>query len=787
MNDYFFYDSQYSWRHLSELGKINISDYKLFSLDIFDTILHRAVKVPQDLFLEVGRRAVAEGLLDSAMTAAEFAFLRAEMEKTARKKKSEIEQTTEVSFTEIWQQAPGYLLNLQKLAALELTIELELSFSNPYLFSLISELRKKRKKIVFTSDTYFEQHFIIQLFEKAGITVSDTELLLSNERKVDKAGGKLFSDLLLMHSDIKPAQILHIGDNLVSDSVQADKLGITSIYLANIHRRTEYIQRHLLLGSSAAENPLSTLYRLGNAREPLSESNFFRHFGAAVYGPVLASFCLWIVADARRRGIKLICPIMREARVFTPLLKAIAAVLGTDIEVKDFYISRKAAFLPAMEELNKDAIAHFFTRRHFTLSDLVAELTLPDLPAELQEYSTVLLSDIDNTEILYQYLYSDAVQYAARETSYRARELLVKYASSIFEAESAVAMVDLGPQGNTLRWLADCLGNAYPVKMNYLMYSTPELARNAKIIPYMTYFPVSAKNTGKHQLINRSPEALEVLLTGRDATTVGYQDAGANHIEPVTQRVVNNNAQEIKLTEFWNGVEIAMRHLKHIVSSINIQCLTNLSCRNAALNEINALLELPTFTEASELGALLFDDNAGSTKYVTICSDSDFKELEHKGRASFMLQARQKWGHRGGGVRWPQAVITQRSPEWLTQQRLASFNDTEFQFLCLNVVRKAKEAGFSDVIIYGAGQLGYQMITVAQTMGLEVKAVVDSNHALHGLQLCGYPIISLQDAAASFNHCYLIASAAFASQIMIVIKNYYQEIDVKNLTIFSCN
>lgn len=778
-------ESIFHWTQLAELKDVDIFSYELVSMDIFDTVLHRAVKVPQDLFLEVGRRAVGEGLLDSTMTAAEFAFLRAEMEKNARKQKSETEQTTEVSFIEIWQQAPGYLLNLQKLAALELTIELELSFSNPYLFSLISELRKKRKKISFTSDTYFEQHFIIQLFEKAGITISDTELLLSNERKVDKAGGKLFSDLLLMHSDIKPAQILHIGDNLVSDSVQANKLGITSIYLANIHRSTEYTQRHLLLGSSAAENPLSTLYRLGNAREPLDEGNFFRHFGAAVYGPVLASFCLWVVADARRRGIKLICPIMREARVFTPLLKAAATALGADIAVKDFYISRKAAFLPAMKELNKETIAHFFIRRHFTLSDLVAELKLPDLPAELQEYSTVLLSDIDNTEILYQYLYSDPVQYAARETSYRARELLVKYASSIFEAESAVAMIDLGPQGNTLRWLADCLGNAYPVEMNYLMYSTPELAKNAKKIPYMTYFPVSQENVGKHRLIIRCPEALEVLLTGRDATTVGYQDTGKSHIEPVTQRVVNDSYQEIKLTEFWNGVEMAMQHLKHILSSINVQCLTNLSCRNAALNEINAVLELPTFTEASELGALLFDDNAGSSKYVTICSDRDFEELEDKGITAFMMQARQKWGHRGEGIRWPQAVVTQKYPQWLMQQRLASFNDSEFQLLCFTVVSKAKDAGFSDVIIYGAGQLGYQMIAVAQAMGLEVKAVVDSNQALHGLQLCGYPIVSLQDAAASFNHCYLVASAAFSFPIVTAIKSYYKTEGRTDFSIFS--
>lgn len=775
----------FHWSLLPDLNNVNGFEYDLISLDIFDTILHRAVKVPHDLFLEVGRRAIAEGLLDEAMTAAEFALIRTEMEKIARKVKSELEGTTEVSFSEIWQQAPGYFLQRDKISELELTIELELSFPNPYLLCLVNELREKGKQLIFTSDTYFERHFITRLFEKSAIAVNDTELLLSCEQNVNKATGKLFTVLLERYPTVLPERILHIGDNLVSDSMQPQRFGITSLYLAGIHRETEQTQRHLLLGSATAENPLSTLYRLGNAREPAS-SNFFRHFGAAVYGPVLASFCLWVVADAQRRGIKLLCPIMREARIFTPLLKAMVSALKLDIQVRDFYISRKAAFLPAMQKLDKDAISSFAMRRNYSLNDLVRELQLPDLPAELSAHGDTLLANITVQHSLHQYLYSHDVQVAAEKSSKNARELLLKYADSVFGDEQQVAMIDLGARGNTIAWLDKCLADSSPIRMNYLMYSIPLLAKHALTLPYLTYFPVTPEHITKQKQITFSPEAMEVLLTGRDGTTTGYYLSDSGEVLPVTHRVFTCELQDKNLAEFEQGVFVATQHLSHMLCFIKPEELTNLQCRTVALHEIYALLELPTHAEASLLGKLLFDDNAGVDSYSVICSQYSFDELNIKGPEKFIQDVQQNRGNRSNkGCKWPQAVVTCIYPRWLINRRISCFNDTEFNMLCFNLVSKVVSAGISKVVVYGGGQLGFQMITTAQAMGVEVLAVVDSNQALHGLSVNGYPIISLEEAFQRYEHCYLVASAAFAAPITAVIEDYFKATDITEFTIFS--
>lgn len=774
----------FHWSELLNLNAIDFAPIQLVSMDVFDTVLHRAVKIPSDLFKEVARKGLQHGLLDEHLNPDEFALLRIEMERKARKNKKLTHQTTEVTFNEIWQQAPDFLIHKTQLAELELATEVSLSFPNPYMSCLIKDLRLHNKKLMFTSDTYFSRNLIKALFAKAKIEVADDELLLSNEKAADKASGKLFPHLLALFPDIKAENILHLGDNLVSDFIQPQSYKIRSLYLAKIHRGTEDEQRQLVLGSLALENPLSTLYRLGNFRAPLEKHNFFKHFGTTLYGSVLASFCYWVAADAKKRGIRLICPIMREAQVFVPLIQLAVAALDADIEVKPLYTSRKAAFLPAMQQLDKEAIAHFFSRRHYSLKDLTEELCLPELPAFLMQYSDFSLNEVPDQNLLNQYLQSDTVQCAAKKASTTAREMLCQYARTVFAGSDSVAMVDLGPKGNTLSWLSDCLVNHNPVQMNYLLYSMPELAKNAlKGLPYATYFPVRSANVAKLRMIHRCPEPLEILLTGRKQTTTGYKRELNGEVSPITQSVFFDQEQDNKLAEFEQGCLIAMQHLCHMAHYISDDLILSQRSREAALDELNALLELPTQTEALHLGKLLFDDNAGSSSFSRICSTQDFYILEQLGSEEFMRSARQQWGYLQSRVRWPQAVVSSNHPDFLLKQRLIHFNDAEFQLLCFTLVARVQELGVHDIVVYGGGKLGHQMVEVAEAAGLTIHAVVDSNKVLHGLQVKQYPILSLEQAAQDYNHCFLVASVAFARPIVSTIEAHYEKLPHQPLII----
>ncbi|MFL9598687.1 hypothetical protein ACKC4W_21930, partial [Aeromonas veronii] len=76
---------QANWQLPSKLSEIAWNRYDLVSLDIFDTLLHRALISPKSLFLEFGRKAISLGLLDECMSPADFAQLRMDLEHEARR------------------------------------------------------------------------------------------------------------------------------------------------------------------------------------------------------------------------------------------------------------------------------------------------------------------------------------------------------------------------------------------------------------------------------------------------------------------------------------------------------------------------------------------------------------------------------------------------------------------------------------------------------------------------------------------------------------------------------
>ena len=779
---------QICWQQHADLQNLSLQHVKLVSLDIFDTLLHRAVKIPSDVFCLVAERGHHQAILDSSVSIEQFRLIRIEMEKNARKLASAARQSSEVTFAEIWQQAPRHWPNSADLAELELATELALSFPNPYLVDFCQMLQQQNIEFQLTSDTYFPREFIQALLRKSGLFIAESHIMLSQEMDANKYQGRLFDLLLAKHPHLQPQQILHIGDDTVADVVQPQTRGIRSLHLQHVHLPVARQQRWLLSGAASMPHPLNCLNKLGYAKDwsGLTDPEL-ACFGSALYGPVLAAFCYWVVKDAMAHGITRLCPIMREARVFKPLLEQAIAALGATMQVVEFYTSRKAAYLAQMGTLDTAAITQFRNRRSYSLHDLIKELALPAAPAELATDLALRLNDIPNQQTLNQWLQSAEVQNAAKATAQRQQQYLQQYCQQCF-AGHAVAMIDIGPGGNSLAWVANAIGDeANAIRMNYLLYSIPELARHlAAGHPYQSYLPLESNTLEKMRVINRCPEPLEILLTGRDQTTLSYQRLDDGSIGPVTAHVFQQPLQEQRLLDFMQGVTLSMQHLCLLAQYADATYWLTPTTRAAQLHELYLLLELPTRAEADSLGSLLFDDNYGSDSYAPICSADDGKLLQQSGISRFMQLCRQQWGYNGMAVRWPQAVVTLQSPYFLTQQYLCSFNDTEFKLLCFTLINRALEAGLAEVSVYGAGELGQQMVQQALEMGLNVRALVDSNPKLHGLQVLNRPVTSLQQAFDSGAQHYLVASSAFSRQICAQLREFYQ-LHATPLTLFAIN
>ena len=78
--------------------------YKLISVDIFDTLILRAVAKPVDLFEILWEKAQNQKLCLTSLSTKEFMMLRVEMERRARNGKP----SREVTLADIYNQFPDY-------------------------------------------------------------------------------------------------------------------------------------------------------------------------------------------------------------------------------------------------------------------------------------------------------------------------------------------------------------------------------------------------------------------------------------------------------------------------------------------------------------------------------------------------------------------------------------------------------------------------------------------------------------------------------------------------------
>ncbi len=186
---------------------IDLCDTKnvsVVSFDVFDTlIVRKGISSPADLF---------ERINDS-----NFKQLRCEAEKKARKNKGNIEITIE----DIYNFLPQYDYSIEE------ECEYSICVANPEMLSFFDQCRLEEKKLIIVSDMYYSRDVISRILKNAGYLIEDDSIYVSSEFKTTKKTGKLFQDVI-SNIGVFPRDVLHIGDDLISDYLMAKKVGINS-------------------------------------------------------------------------------------------------------------------------------------------------------------------------------------------------------------------------------------------------------------------------------------------------------------------------------------------------------------------------------------------------------------------------------------------------------------------------------------------------------------------------------------------------------------------------------
>lgn len=288
----------------------NLDKYKVYSFDIFDTLLLRPYIDPQEVWRVIEEEEGAVGYAVDRKSADSFTNQRAIMRKG------------ETSIDEAYQLIPQWCHLKQK----ELDKEREILSPNSEMAKLWNELGRRGKRRIIISDMYLPKDYLETLLREKGIDGWDA-FYLSSDRNARKSSGNLFR-VMLKEEGVNPAEICHIGDNKHSDVEVPVSLGINAIHYPKISERFFNICPF----ASYADQKLTGSLALG-WHEFLcnhDQVSYWHRFGYVLGGVLGYLYVSWIVETARIVGIDHLMFVGRDGYAWQKICNALYPEIRTD-------------------------------------------------------------------------------------------------------------------------------------------------------------------------------------------------------------------------------------------------------------------------------------------------------------------------------------------------------------------------------------------------------------------------------------------------------------------------
>lgn len=427
---------------------------EVISCDVFDTLLFRHCAVPHDLFQEVGLRLKQDGHLLIDMSPQEFVNVRRRAEAQARTMAKNYECTLSDIALEMKE-----VVNQEILHAYELTVESDYCFLNEPLTAVLEHLKTMGKKIILTSDTYFTTKEVAALLQRAGFPVHIlSKLFASCDLGVNKAFGDLYKHIGRIYP---PKKIIHLGDNYAVDVTKAQEHGMTAQYIPQRGFLSPFLKREKTLRFGGTDLASSESLRELVSRQAIAEPEplqFFFTVGAAIFGPALARYAEWCIADCVKNNISDILVFTREAETLVPLLKNAAAQQESEINIIPFYTSRQALCLASYDKLDLLGLLELLQKRkpisyqgHFSNLGLTDEkfYSLLNISDKSKKPSTEKI-----VELICNILQSEETSTQISKNIRQKRNQLLQYFSTIKLSSHNIAIADLGFAGRTQKYLS---------------------------------------------------------------------------------------------------------------------------------------------------------------------------------------------------------------------------------------------------------------------------------------------------------------------------------------------
>jgi len=541
---------------------------RIFSFDVYDTLLTRTVALPTDLFINVGEQL--HGASSGTFTALQYRDARIRAEAQARTAVKPKDDCTLADIFDHFDALKDWGVTPAQAIAAELATERSLTRPIAVMANTVRRALADDEHVIFLSDMYLPGDFIWELLCLHIAPVERDRVFVSGDLGLGKYTGRLY-EYVMRHYDLPASSFIHVGDNQHADVKVARRLGMTAQQCESaLPNRYEAVQK-------SADYPDRTIGAKGIARASrvtLSDGDE-RHDSIArlasdVVGPILLAFVAWVLDDARKRGVERLYFAARDGQIFFKIATRLRR--DGDPECRYLYGSRQAWLLPAVIDVTESSLEWAWTRTKSRRGDDILRRLEIDTDKVRQELEKLglgretlahPLSD-HHLSILSGALTSEPLRSVLAEVTAERRELALGYfrEQGLLDGKTW-ALVDIG-------WILQCQ-RALKSMLDQAGISTPIHGYYFGIAP--AHVPLVSAG-GASPFVSHPDSGLTSPLNGRwffKLTTILLQEhvfTVADH--PSTHRYVrdgetispafNKDSRDAEVLDFASALHTAILH-----------------------------------------------------------------------------------------------------------------------------------------------------------------------------------------------------------------------------------
>lgn len=532
---------------------------KLYSFDIFDTLITRNMSTPGTIFyiMECLLKKNGENCKFPQILIENFTNIRRDAEVFARENARVQYNKKEISFNDIYSIIQhNYSLSetqINYLKDLEIITEQNNLHGIKENINKIKNLLKAQQEVILISNMYFSEKIIRKFLLNIDSVFSDIKIYVSNDYNLTKSTG-LYNLIKKSYPNLK--EWTHFGDNLKADIISAKLHGIKTIHykFENLQPHEKYILK---------KNQKNYDYKIicGTSRLLRNENNNLKYqFGCSFAAPLLYAYVKWVLQQCIYTGIKNIYFVSRDGFILKQIADILIKENNLDLKSNYFNSSRRACRI--ITENNYESFIEIVFNEKSISSELDNICTL--LNISLNNIKKFLnKKHLNNKKALKKELLENiALRRIIIENNKTKIDLFKDYLKQEIPAEvKKIAFVDVNGSGRTQDMTTEILNQIINCKTyNFFINLSPVMKQHV-------YSIKCAYNLS----VNYNGDWIELLTRSTEGQTIGYKYI-ENIVVPIKECECNENIIRWGFNDYIDGILDYTKLLTQIekINNINI-------------------------------------------------------------------------------------------------------------------------------------------------------------------------------------------------------------------------